>query len=221
MQDQYVGDLGDFGKYGLLRALCGVTGADGRPTLSLGVVWYRVPNEGGNDGKNLGYLDPLPKNLGRFTECDQALYDALFDIVYDKAYPVVQRERRNVQAVKEADIFPSSTVFYPTRLIENGKPVDRSQWARAAREQTEGCKLVFLDPDNGLEIPSTQRHHKRAPKYVFYDEIAPFLERGQSVIVIHHAGRPKNQTVDKQTQTLLDKSVLRNPCKAGSGHPFV
>ena len=217
MQDQYVGDVGDFGKYGLLRWLCGMTGADGRPALSLGVVWYRVLNEGGNDGKNLSYLDPLPKNLRRFGECDQSLYDALFDIVYDRSYPIVQRASRNVQAVQEAGIFPSSTVFCPTPLIVDGKPVDRSQWAQAAWERTEGCKLVFLDPDNGLEIPSTQRHHKRGPKYVFYDEIARFLERGRSVIVIHHAGRKRNQTVKKQTQTLLDK--IRTEIR-GAGSTF-
>lgn len=38
MQDRYVGDIGDFGKYGLLRALCA-------HDLSLGVVWYLVPDE--------------------------------------------------------------------------------------------------------------------------------------------------------------------------------
>ena len=42
MQDRYVGDIGDFGKYGLLRALCG-------RDLYLGVVWYLIPDEGGLD----------------------------------------------------------------------------------------------------------------------------------------------------------------------------
>ena len=37
MQNRYVSDLGDFGKYGLLRALC--RSNDSRsPELSLGVV---------------------------------------------------------------------------------------------------------------------------------------------------------------------------------------
>src|ERR1700684_4163658 len=40
MQDRYVGDVGDFGKFGLLRALCG----ESHPLpLKLGVVWYRFP----------------------------------------------------------------------------------------------------------------------------------------------------------------------------------
>ncbi len=39
MQNQYVGDVGDFGKVGLLRALTGVYPA-ATPPLKLGVVWY-------------------------------------------------------------------------------------------------------------------------------------------------------------------------------------
>ena len=53
MQDRYVADVGDFGKYGLLRNLI----AQENPrTLAptLGIVWYRVPNEDrGNDGKHV------------------------------------------------------------------------------------------------------------------------------------------------------------------------
>lgn len=35
MQDNYVGDIGDYGKYGLLREVCA-------ERLSLSVNWYRV-----------------------------------------------------------------------------------------------------------------------------------------------------------------------------------
>ena len=54
MQDRYVGDIGDFAKYGLLRAL-------GR-RRRLGVAWYRrtepdPPNA--NDGRHTDYgLNP-------------------------------------------------------------------------------------------------------------------------------------------------------------------
>ena len=48
VQDRYVGDVGDFGKYGLLRALCG-------GDLTLGVVWYLYPDEeANNDGDDIG-----------------------------------------------------------------------------------------------------------------------------------------------------------------------
>lgn len=55
MQNRYTGDVGDFGTYGLLRALAAPAGA--RP-MRLGVVWHLVPDESHNaDGKHVGYLN--------------------------------------------------------------------------------------------------------------------------------------------------------------------
>ena len=42
MQNRYVGDIGDFGKYGLLRAHFG---RKYQIPLRLGVVWYLFPDE--------------------------------------------------------------------------------------------------------------------------------------------------------------------------------
>ena len=51
MQNRYTGDIGDFGKLGLLRALQ----ASG---LTVGVNWYLVPDENHNsDGRHVQYLE--------------------------------------------------------------------------------------------------------------------------------------------------------------------
>ena len=120
MQNRYVGDLGDFGKYGLLRYLClpvrtvedqTLTPSLGWPTvvdnhkdnasvegstiplwpsdeansnqsLTVGVVWYLVPDETHNsDGKHVHYLDLSAYNQERFRDCDPSLYDTLREIV--------------------------------------------------------------------------------------------------------------------------------------------
>ena len=48
MQNRYVADLGDFGKYGLLKYLC--------RGLRLGIIWYLVSNESHNsDGRHIRY----------------------------------------------------------------------------------------------------------------------------------------------------------------------
>jgi len=61
MQNRYTADIGDFGKYGLLRALCSTV--DDGSKLRLGVVWYLVPDESHNaDGKFIQYLDHSTKN---------------------------------------------------------------------------------------------------------------------------------------------------------------
>jgi len=47
MQDRYAGDVGDFVKLGLLRAIS--------PGRKLGVAWYRYPDEAHNgDGRHTG-----------------------------------------------------------------------------------------------------------------------------------------------------------------------
>jgi len=183
MQNQYVGDVGDFGKYGLLRYLCGIYGTSG-PILPLAVVWYLTPNEGGKAGKHVRYLDPQPRNLRRFRECDPALWDALSEVVYDGHYPAIKQDRRNVKAVEEVGIFPPDTVYYAAPLIVDGKAVDRTEWARDCVNRAKGRKVVFLDPDNGLEPKATA-----GPKHILLTELEPFLEGNQTVIIYHHLGR--------------------------------
>ncbi len=59
MQNRYTGDVGDFGKYGLLRALCS---DDGKRKLKLGVNWYLVPDMG-NPGDG-GFIDYVQRYYG-------------------------------------------------------------------------------------------------------------------------------------------------------------
>jgi hypothetical protein len=77
VQDRYTSDVGDFGKYGLLRALCGM---HDDPSLRLGVVWYLVPESHNDDGKHTRYLQVDKGGLGY---CDRELYDGLRRLVVD------------------------------------------------------------------------------------------------------------------------------------------
>lgn len=49
MKNQYVGDIGDYGKYSLLRAFA-------EEGVKVGVNWYLTDNDGSNDGKFVDYL---------------------------------------------------------------------------------------------------------------------------------------------------------------------
>lgn len=208
MQNRYVGDAGDFGKYGLLRSL-----GDG---LQLGVVWYLVPNEGHNlDGKFVGYLAPTPANLARFRVCDPNLYDALGDIV--------DRGERSVDRIRCAAVLPSGTQYFEEELTFSGTPhigssarltrLDRrARWLDRALQATQDANVVFLDPDNGIES-RTQRHAGKGPKYVYFDEIQPFLDRGQSVVVYHHTDR----TMPVPAQGLYRQAQLRDQLRGHAG----
>lgn len=194
MQNRYTGDIGDFGKYGLLRALCG-------EDLSLGVVWYLYPDGKGNgDGSHIGYLWPEAKNSNELRTCDPPLYDALGDLVCGG--------NRSVAAVRERGVLPAGTTFYEEPLsfsempwrgpkTEQARLGHREEWLQGALSQIQDCDVVFADPDNGLEAKSVKLHEKEGPKYAFTDELEPYVDRGQSLVVYHspHYGAPVKEQI--------------------------
>lgn len=176
MQNRYVGDIGDFGKYALLRALC-----DGSPSLKLGVVWYLYTpkNENLKDGDKTEY-----PNLA---ECDEKLYK--------KLQGIVDSTGRNIFSIRRERVLPSTTVFDEDELNFASRPgrevreAHRKNWLDGAIRKTRNCDIVFLDPDNGLEVQSVRSYYKKGPKYVFLTEITPYLERNQSVVIYQHVSR--------------------------------
>ena len=190
MQDRYAGDIGDYGKYGLLRWLCR---ADGHgAAFRLGIRWYLF--DGGepdapNDGRHIQYLSnptPVEKLL---RDCDPELYDELKKLVLNGM--------RCIDTIEHGGILPSDTLFHSTPLKFDNAPQKeakramRQEWTEAGLAAVEESEVVFVDPDNGLEIPSTGRFGKKGPKFVYYDDLLPCWERGQSLIIYHHANRKK------------------------------
>ena len=186
MQNRYVGDIGDFGKYGLLRAL---TSIGPTPALRLGVVWYLYPNESSNDdGKFIGYLSEGHRQASSLRNCERSLYEALRCIVMN--------DRRHIASVRSAGILPSDTLFhecplsYPRYMKRCDRQSLRESWLQGALESTEAADLVFLDPDNGI-AGKVLPWDKKGPKYVFMDDLESFYSRGQSLVIYHHLGRHK------------------------------
>jgi len=209
MQNRYVGDVGDFGKYGLLRALC-LPGSDASRGFSLGVIWYLVPDESRNaDGKHTTFLRLAPAKAAEYRDCDPSLYHSLREIVDGKA--------RHVASIRESGILPAGTVFLEEPLTFDGMPhtgpaarearlKHRGDWLQRALDATAGCDVIFVDPDNGLEV-KTQRHTRRGAKHVFFDELVPYLRRGQSLVIYHHMAR--NRSAADQIQQRVAQIVER------------
>ena len=179
MQDRYFGDVGDFGKYGLLRALTGAHSAT--PPSRLGIVWYLVGDEThNNDGKHVGYL-----GQPRYRLCDPVLFDGLHSVAL---------LTRSVGRLASLGVFPSDTVYFDEpidlgHVFHSERAHARSDWLVRALAATKESELVFCDPDNGITERSGTIISPRGGKFVDLDEIAAFYARGQSVVVYHHGDR--------------------------------
>jgi len=135
MQDRYTGDIGDFIKYGLLRALT--------PTVRLGVAWYLFPNESHNeDGKHTSYLD-APDT---WRHLDPALFDGLTRIVSGGRREVGDVERSSLLGNAK---FASEILNFGDGSISERRAW-RKKWFNDVLEQLSDCDVVFADPDNGL-----------------------------------------------------------------------
>lgn len=189
MQDRYAGDVGDFGKYALLRALAA-------SDLLLGVVWYLNPDEEDNH-------DGLFVRYPALRECDESLYD--------KTQILVSAKTRRIAAIEHAGILPAGTIFYTRPLTFRDLPSfdlaarrrRRVLWLQEGAAATSHADLIFLDPDNGFAPKSVSATANGAQKYVFLDEILPFLNRDQSVVIYHHHAR--NENLDTQIERQVQK----------------
>lgn len=208
MQNRYVGDVGDFGKYGLLRYLAGQF--DELTPLKLGVVWYLYPNEShNNDGAKVQYLESDVN--GSFETCDPELYG--------KLRTLVASDQRDVVEVRRRRILPRSARFFEQELTfaeldgrggKQDKIERRTAWVAAALRSTADCDVVFVDPDNGVQCKSVQPHSSRGPKYAFRHELLPIIDRGQTLVVYHHISRQKSADAQIREQLNAFQS-LRSP----------
>ena len=191
MRNQYVADVGDFGKLGLLRALAGVAGSGDGPRLSVGVVWYRPSVETGprGDGTKRGYLDSSRRQ--RYEECDPELFGHLKEI---------SDTNRNLNALGdrgllggEPEDFYNCAIEVPKRHWSRDKRRDmRADWWRQALECVGDKQIVFVDPDNGLAPRSVPITRKAATKYAYlHEEIASLLSLDSVpvIVIYHHLGR--------------------------------
>jgi hypothetical protein len=90
--------------------------------------------------------------------------------------------------VEESGTIPGATFvdeIVPDQLAA------RKGWMARALAQFAGANLIFFDPDNGIEVKSTKKGHKKSSKFVYWDEIAEAHGAGHSLLIYQHFGRVK------------------------------
>ena len=73
-------------------------------------------------------------------------------------------------------------------------------WHRQALQALHGCDIVFVDPDNGLMVPSADGTAK-SNKFVLPYELAEYYNAGASIIYYQYkARRPDEFYIDQHRQ---------------------
>lgn len=191
MQDRYTGDIGDYGKLGLLRRLAAAG-------LRVGVNWYRTPDEDHNeDGRFTHYAHD-----SSYRDCDPQLWASLAQIL-----DANQRQVKSLEtpAILDAVFFSKCLDFSKVHFRKRAEK--RAEWHSGALAALDGCEIVFVDPDNGLMVPSARRS-KKANKYVLPEELFDYYQQGASVIYYQHKARRQDGFyADQHNKLLRDERI--------------
>ena len=195
MQNRYTGDIGDFSKLGLLRALRAAG-------FSIGLNWYLTPDETHNgDGRHVDYL-----KQEKYRACDEDLWLGLGAIV-----EAGEREVRLMEndSILQATFFSECLDF--SVADERGerkcmpkaeRTAFRAEWFARSLVAMAGSDIVCVDPDNGLVVPSSAGRPKEN-KYVLPQELAGYYAQGSTVVCYQHKARRKDPFYIQQFDALL------------------
>lgn len=172
MQDKFVGDVGDFGKYGLLRTLAGIEPRS-RPGYRLGVFWYF-----GDDGKphnaDLRYLSKPDE----FCHYDTGLFRHLLRM--DETQKRTVEEVKKQRCLGRRRFLGRNAVFFSKPLPDRQ---ERDRWLSQALDITRRSHIVLLDPDMGLATARMETQRARSREHAYLNEVRPFVKRGQTVVI--------------------------------------
>ncbi|MGN2392963.1 hypothetical protein [Pelomicrobium sp. G1] len=169
MKNQYFGDINDYRKYGLLRAL--QSGGNSR----LLVAWMLTPDDDTRDGRLRSYL----KAPAKWEKYDPALFAGLADLLRVARQPTVS-------LIEGTSLLPGAS--YYSALVPDARR-EREAWFDGLLRAASGVDLVFVDPDNGIEVPSRPVGRRGSSKYVTWDEIGGLWTAGCSILIYQHFRR--------------------------------
>jgi len=193
MKNQYVGDVGDFGKYALLRAFA-------EAGIRVGVNWYLTEDDGSNDGKFTNYLND--ENMRNHSP-----------EVFDVLRKLVKKSKKSVIDIQKSGIIKDA-LFYAKLLKTEGTPVQRTSlrnnWFRKSEKALSDTELIFMDPDNGLLV-CNDAAKLGAEKYILPDEAEQYFRNGHNVVYYCHKGRRTAKLWQEYKSLMLERIPEAKP----------
>ena len=205
MQNKYIADVGDFGKFQLFRFLFNHSDSP-LNSLPLAQIWFfhHGEDENNNDGKHINYFEKMKG------------HDAFLEKGLQK---LIRTNERNLQGLASLNLLDDIKFFYDEVPKEKEQ---REVWLEKAKSFTQGSKVVAVAPDNGMALKCQRaekefvflgkedfKQKKEAHKYIFADEVEEFynLKHIELTIVYQHLGRcfSHNEQIEVILKSLQEK----------------
>lgn len=138
---------------------------------SLGIHWCLVPDDlKNNDGKKKLSLKEKNKDA--------------------ELYSLLENSRKDIREIEK--YFIKTTKFF-IKMHEHYY-LDHV-YNKEAIDKLIDCDIIFFDPDNGIEVPSTNNKNKF--KYVSYGQLFDFWNMGKTLIIYQHSDHDKKSAEEK------------------------
>jgi hypothetical protein len=147
MKNQYFGDINDYRKYGLIRCIINAG------NFRILVAWMLTPDDGSADGKFTEYLSK-PNQWQLF---DPELYK-------DLQYLLSSNSLRKVELIERTNLLPNAKYF--SDIVPDASE-ERINWTKKLITVSEESELIFIDPDNGIEVNSKPYGRKHSSKFLY------------------------------------------------------
>lgn len=181
MKNQYVGDVNDYRKYGLLRSIA-------QSRLRIGVCWMLTPDDGRTDGNFTRYL-----KTANFEHLDPQLYKVLKNLR--------ESARIKVRFIRSQNVIPAAKYF--DQVLTDDLLQRRKYFGQVISEFNDR-DLIFLDPDNGIEVKSKKYGRKNSCKYVYWHELAALYGLGFSLLVYQHFPRKRRDPFIREVSARMN-----------------
>lgn len=200
MQNRYTGDIGDFGKFLLLKHLFF--------NDQIATIWYLYPDESHNtDGSHT--VEEGNIKVYQYCSAIDPTMTEIFNTIH-------KQPSRQVELFEMYSVLPNCRYF--KELIIGEGEYYRQKWLKQAIEFVEQTqsRVVCLDPDNGIEPASMSKlPTNKQGKYATYGEIEAFFKIGcvDHVVIyqhFHRQGSHETQMRDakQKFETLYEGSAV-------------
>ena len=185
MKNQYLGDVGDYGKFSLLRHLA-------QNGIRIGVNWYHTKdNPLSNDGKINRYLWDDTERM-----YDPAVFDAMRKLAFEK--------EKSISDIRMSELIPNAIYFEDELSTDEvhwkERQTIRDRWHQTAMDALAEAELIFADPDTGVSEKVTR---KGSQQYARPSELADYYKRGQDVVYYCHRARHAESAWNEKKGELL------------------